>query len=143
MQDLARAVLEIVRLEHANLGALSASLKVLEKVGQPITEEMIQLLEGEDRELRTFVPLVLSELGGDAAGHALIAALNDPNQPENVKFNAIEALGKLQAVEAAEPLGQIAVKQAHRSASSLITVARSHSCSLTEYSRRTRAGVMC
>jgi HEAT repeat protein len=104
---LARALVLIVRNSHNNMSALNSSMQVLEQIGQPVSEELTALLHDDDLDLRIYVPLVLGHLGGEAVVKALIEAATDLSQPENVRFNAIEALGLLHAAQAVPALLEI------------------------------------
>ena len=104
---LARALLEMLPQNEGNLHAFISALQVLERIGHPLIEDLIGLLESPDLDLRVAVPLVLGSLNGERSVHALVKAAADPNQPENVRFNAIEALGRMRVPAALEPLARL------------------------------------
>lgn len=105
-EELAKAVLEIVRLSHADLSTLSGTLQALEQIGRMLTGELIAMLKSPDRDLHTYIPLVLGALGDPAAIPALAETARDASEGENARFNAIEALGRLDPARAAEPVRQ-------------------------------------
>lgn len=106
--SLARALLRLVRKDPSDLSALSGALDALERLGRSvhgsISEELIALLDDPDADMRMVAPLVLGELCDTAAVPALVRVAQREEEEENTRFNAIEALGKLNDSSAAPAL---------------------------------------
>jgi HEAT repeat protein len=111
---LAQGLLEIMRKEHQNLGALNAALQLLQLLDAPVTDGLVALLEDPDPEIRIYAAQAFSTLKVHSLqNHAVDALLNVLNTPHegngqiNVCFNVIEALGVLRVSRAVEPLQDI------------------------------------
>jgi HEAT repeat protein len=103
--DLAEALLEIVKDHHQDLSALNAALKLLSVPRQKFFKGISALMDDPEGEVRTYAALTLGLIGDPRAIPLLMRALNDPEK--NVQFVAIESLGRLKAVEAVEWLLEI------------------------------------
>jgi HEAT repeat protein len=95
-----------IREEHQDLSILNSALKALSQIKGDIITPLTELLKVPDIDLRGYAVLGLGEQPDRRAIPPLIQALND--EDTNVKYNAIEALGKLQAIEAIDALASIA-----------------------------------
>lgn len=104
------AILTLVRkiqYEHQDMTILNSALQALTRIqGGDVVTPLTNLLKVPDADLRGYVTLALGEQQDRRAIPALIDALNDKNA--NVRYNAIEALGKLKATEAINILMDIA-----------------------------------
>jgi HEAT repeat protein len=107
--DAIAALLESVREDHSNLSLLNSALQVLALSDVDTLSPLIEFLRGDDADLRMQAALALGEQGDERAIPALLAALNDSDV--NVVYHAIEALGKLHALEATELLTTIAERR--------------------------------
>jgi HEAT repeat protein len=103
--DLADALLEIVKDHHQDLNALNSALKLLRGPTQKIFKGISALMDDPEGEVRTYATLTLGLIGDPRAIPFLMRALDDPEK--NVQFAAIEGLGRLRAVEAVERLLEI------------------------------------
>ncbi len=94
-----------IRNQHQDISVLNSALKVLAQLKGDIIGPLTELLQLPDEDLRGYVVLALGEQSDRRAIPALMDMLNDSNQ--NVRYNAIEALGKLRAIEAVDVLANI------------------------------------
>ncbi len=90
--------------EHKNLRILNSALQALTQIDGDIITPLSKLLKISDADLRGYVAMALGDQNDRRAIPLLIEALKDENP--NVKYNAIEALGKLQAREAVFALAE-------------------------------------
>lgn len=104
--DAIAALLQAIKENHFDFGVLNSALQILQATSVKTTETLIEFLQGTDADLRMQAALTLGEQKDTQAIPALLNALHDENV--NVRYHAIEALGKLQAREAARPLLAIA-----------------------------------
>ncbi|MEP7212311.1 MAG: HEAT repeat domain-containing protein [Acidobacteriota bacterium] len=105
--EVMTALLAAVREEHLDFGILNSALQILRASSVDTTETLIDFLKTGDADLRMQAALALGQHPGNAAAIAgLIDALDDENT--NVRYHAIEGLGKLRAADAVEPLAVIA-----------------------------------
>jgi PAS domain S-box-containing protein len=100
------ALLRALQQQHFDFGVLNSALQVLQATSVKTTETLVEFLRGADADLRMQSALTLGEQKDPQAIPALLAALEDENV--NVRYHVIEALGKLQAPDALEPLLKIA-----------------------------------
>ncbi|HMC77095.1 MAG TPA: HEAT repeat domain-containing protein [Vicinamibacterales bacterium] len=105
-RDMLASLLTALRHEHHDFNVLSSALTLLATSDMDVTAPLIELLQGDDADLRMQAALALGEQQHPAAADALVVALDDPDQ--NVRFHAIEALGRLRAAEAVERLADLA-----------------------------------
>ena len=96
------SVIDAVRRDHRHFGLLSSALKLLAITEVDVTEPLMALLGDEDPDLRIQAALALGDQQDPRAGAALIGALNDAHV--NVRFQAIESLGRLRADSAVDAL---------------------------------------
>ena len=94
-----------IKDEHHDFSILNSALKALVQMEGDMITPLTELLNIPDVDLRGYAVLALGDQSDRRAIPALIQALND--EDTNVKYNAIEALGKLQAIEAVEVLADI------------------------------------
>lgn len=116
--SLARGLLDILRQNHHNLSALNAALQLLHHLDAPVVPGLVELLSDSDPDTRTYVALALGQMEDPQARSQGIPALLDLlregskcRQEANLCFNVIEALGKLRARQAVEPLLEIVQKR--------------------------------
>ena len=102
-------VLKKIRSEHRNLNVLNSAMRVLSLNETDVSDFLIEFLEDNDPELRTYAAQMLGEENTPAVIEALVKALEDEDL--NVRFHAIEALGKLKAFQAVEGLVDIALSR--------------------------------
>jgi len=95
-----------VQDEHQELSVLNSALQAIAKIEGDIITPLAELLKVPNADLRGYAVLALGEQPDRRAIPLLIQALNDENT--NVRYNAIEALGKLKAAEAIEALADVA-----------------------------------
>jgi len=95
-----------IQYDHRDMSLLNSALKVLTQMKGDIVTPLTALLQLPDADLRGYVALALGDQRDRRAIPVLINALNDENL--NVRYNTIEALGKLRAGEAIEVLASIA-----------------------------------
>lgn len=100
-------VLGILREQHTNLNALNSALQVLALSNVDVMPTLVGWLrDSDDADLRIYTALLLGEQKDPRSIEPLIDALKD--ESTNVCYHAIEALGNLRAIEAVEPLAEIA-----------------------------------
>jgi HEAT repeat protein len=104
--DEIRHLFDALQREHHDLNLLNSALRVLIASGRAVVEPLIELLSGNEPNLRMHAALALGELRASAAAPGLVRALEDPD--ENVRFHAIEALGRIGAPESIDALAAIA-----------------------------------
>ena len=102
-------VLQAMRDEHQNLRVLNGTILALARNGLDVVTPLTQLLDDPDPQLRIAAALTLGERQDPRAIPAVMKALEDSDA--NVRFHAIEALGKLRAGEAVDLLVAIAVSR--------------------------------
>ncbi|QDU28916.1 putative lyase [Anatilimnocola aggregata] len=102
--DLVRQVLTIFRDENKNLARVNSAIRVLVAIPTDVVPALIELLNSESADVRTYTALTLGERGDPRAIPPLLAVLHDPDT--NVRVQAIESLGHLQAGEAVDDLVQ-------------------------------------
>ncbi|HJZ77531.1 MAG TPA: HEAT repeat domain-containing protein [Vicinamibacterales bacterium] len=105
-RSIVEALVTALRDHHRNFSVLSSALQLLTTTGIDLTGALVDLLRHEDADLRIQAALALgTQEEQPAAIDALIAALDDPDV--NVRFHAIEALGKLGSPSAVDRLASI------------------------------------
>ena len=105
-RDLLSSLMLSLREEHHDFNVLSSALQLLSRTDVDVVRPLAELLEEGHADVRIQAALALGEHPHPAARKALIQALADPDI--NVRFHAIESLGRLRATEAVEPLAAIA-----------------------------------
>jgi HEAT repeat protein len=102
-------VLRKIRLEHRDLGILNSAMRVISLSEENVNGYLIEFLNDPDRELRIYAAQMLAEKDDPEVIEALIRALDDDDP--NVRYHAIESLGKLRAVRAVDRLAEIALSR--------------------------------
>jgi PAS domain S-box-containing protein len=102
-------VLRKIRYEHRNLSILSSAMKVLALSDTDVSDILIEFLNDDDTELRIYSAQMLAERNTPKVIAALIWALDDKDI--NVRYHAIESLGKLRAFQAVDRLAEIALSR--------------------------------
>jgi HEAT repeat protein len=100
------ALLKVLREEHRNPAVLNSALQALALADADIVAPLAECLHSPDADLRIYAALALGERRHPLAIAALLGALGDPNA--NVRYQTIESLGMLGAVEAVDALLPIA-----------------------------------
>jgi HEAT repeat protein len=103
--ELSQHLLAILRSEHRNFSRLNAALQVLAVTPMDVVPAIEGLLHAEDADVRGYAALALGLRGDPRPIPALVAALADVDT--NVRVQAIEALGRLQAAAAVDELAKI------------------------------------
>lgn len=111
---LAAALLEMVR-EHPNeLTSLNAALQLLHLIDAPVVPGLVSLLRDEEPEIQAYAALVLGQIKDPEQRPTIIAALMHSldtaaksENTINLRFNIIEALGRLKASQAVDRLLEI------------------------------------
>lgn len=103
VEDLVRAL----RTDHRNPGVLNGALQVLALSGIDAVEPLIECLRDPDVDLRIYAALALGDQIDPRVPPALMNLLDDADP--NVRYQAIEALGKLRAADAVVKLTSIAL----------------------------------
>jgi HEAT repeat protein len=108
--DLTNSLLNLLRQQHRNPNVLNSVLQVL-ILGDvdPIPPLVECLQDPHDPDLRTYAAGALGDRADPRAIAPLMVALKDPHP--NVQYHAIEALGRLKANEAVDPLLEIATQE--------------------------------
>lgn len=102
-------LVQTLREQHRDLSVLSSALDLLSVSDIDVVEPVIRFLDHEDTNLRIQAALILGQRHDRRAIGPLVARLGDADA--NVRFHVIEALGRLQAVEACEALTEIALER--------------------------------
>jgi HEAT repeat protein len=92
--------------DHRNPSVLNSALQALAFRQEDAIVPLIELLQADDADLRGYVVLALGEQPDPQVGLALMRALDDPDI--NVRYHAIEALGKLKSNAAVDALSAVA-----------------------------------
>ncbi|MCP4536594.1 MAG: HEAT repeat domain-containing protein [Chloroflexi bacterium] len=100
------ALLHAFRQEHRSLSVLNSALLALATSEADVLAQLVEFLHAPDVDLRTCAALALGDRRDPRAIPALLAAL-DEDADVNVRYHAIEALGKLWAGAAVESLASI------------------------------------
>ena len=100
--DFMHSVIESVRKDHRHFALLSSALKLLATTDVELTEPLSALLDDPDPDLRIQAALALGEQHHPNAVAGLVRALGDEHV--NVRFQAIESLGRLRAEAALDDL---------------------------------------
>lgn len=95
-----------VRDQHRDPGVLNAAVTALIRSRQDVVPAVLELLEHEDSDIRTYAALALGQIGDLRATDPLLAHLDDSDA--NVRYHAIEAIGRLGARDAAPRLCALA-----------------------------------
>jgi HEAT repeat protein len=103
VEQLVRAL----RRDHRNPAVLSGALQLLSLSGVDAVEPLIECLRGPDTDLRIYAALALGDQNDPRVVPALMSSLEDDNP--NVRFHAIESLGKLHATDAVVQLAKAAL----------------------------------
>ncbi len=98
-------LLKMLREQHQDIGALNSVIAVMAASNVDVIVPLVELLAGDEADLRIYAALILGHQQDLRATPALLNALDDPDA--NVRFHAIEALGRLRAAGAVEQLGQL------------------------------------
>ena len=93
--------------EHRNFSTLSSALKLLAVTDVDVTAPLAELLQDADADLRIQAALALGEQHQPGGGGSRCCA-RSRILTSNVRFHAIEALGRLRADAAVDPLLAIA-----------------------------------
>ena len=93
------ALVESLRHSHRDFNLLSSALKLLGSTNVEVSGVLAELLCDQDPDLRIQAALALGAQQDPSAIPALRAALADPEI--NVRFQAIESLGRLRAARRA------------------------------------------
>ena len=99
------ALLKSLVVNHQNPALLNSALQVLAASDVATLSSLLELLKGDDADLRMQAALALGEQQDERAIGGLISALADDDA--NVRYHAIEALGKLKAREAVPALVEV------------------------------------
>lgn len=70
-------------------------------------KELVELLDDPHRDVRSWVALVLGEIGDPVTIPALIATAKDKNENRGIRLNAIGSLGRMRAKSAAAVMEQL------------------------------------
>lgn len=105
-RDLLSSLIVSLREEHHDFNVLSSALQLLSRTDVDVVHPLAELLGDGNADVRIQAALALGEHPHPAARAALVRALADTDV--NVRFHAIESLGRLRATEAVEPLAAIA-----------------------------------
>jgi HEAT repeat protein len=100
------ALVRALHEQHQNPSVLNSALQVLAVADEDALAPLVECLGAPDPDLRGYVALALGERGDPAAAPALLHALDDADI--NVRYHAIEALGKLRTAEAVDALAAVA-----------------------------------
>jgi HEAT repeat protein len=111
---LADSLLEMVRENPSDLNALNSALQLLILLDAPVVPGLIQLLHNDDPEIQAYAAFILGQVK-DQRQHgkiiiALLEALDASQIKENsvnLRFNIIEALGRLKAASAVDRILKI------------------------------------
>ncbi len=98
-----RLVLEAMRNDHLNLRILNGAIRALVRNGIDVVVPLAGFLADPDPQLRIAATLTLGERRDPRAIPFVMQALDDADA--NVRFHAVEALGKLQAAAAVDAAG--------------------------------------
>jgi HEAT repeat protein len=99
-------LLRALRDDHRNPGVLNSALQVLALGGIDAIAPLTDFLNDPDTDLRIYATHALGDQHDPRAVPVLVRALEDENP--NVRYHAIEALGKLRAVDAVDALAHVA-----------------------------------
>ncbi|MCX7875372.1 MAG: HEAT repeat domain-containing protein [Melioribacteraceae bacterium] len=108
-ESLINEIVSRIKNEHKNLNVLNSALQVLINTPSEVVEILIELLSSEDPDLRIYAAQTMGDKNDKAFIEPLIKALDDPNQ--NVKYHAIESLGKLKAIQATNKILEFALQK--------------------------------
>ncbi len=101
--ELLHAIVTALRDGHHDFSLLSSALRLLSLTGMNAADALIELLHSDEADLRIQAALALGLQSGPEVVNALLAALDDADR--NVRFHAIESLGKLRARTAVDAAG--------------------------------------
>ncbi|MFQ5436635.1 MAG: HEAT repeat domain-containing protein, partial [Anaerolineae bacterium] len=101
------ALLNTLRTDHQDLGTLNSVIMVMTAEDVDVITPLVDLLQGNDTNLRIYAALILGHQHDLRVVPHLLQALDDPDA--NVRFHVIEALGRLQAAESGNKLGEVLV----------------------------------
>ncbi len=104
--EAARLVLEAMQNDHLNLRVLNGAIRALVRNGVDVVGPLAGFLKDPDPQLRIAAALTLGERRDPRAIPVVMPALDDADA--NVRFHAVEALGKLRAGVAVDRLVAIA-----------------------------------
>jgi HEAT repeat protein len=105
-RDLLTSLIAALKDQHQDFNVLGSALQLLARLDIEVAAPLADLLRDPDPDLRIQVAHALGDQPGPIAGRALMAALDDEHP--NVRFHAIESLGRLRWREAVERLAGIA-----------------------------------
>ncbi|HEY1014697.1 MAG TPA: HEAT repeat domain-containing protein [Herpetosiphonaceae bacterium] len=100
--DMIAHLLRSIRTMHHSPSVLNSALQVLAQTAVDVVPALAELLGDPDPDLRVYAILALSDHPDPRTDAALLVALHDGDM--NVRFHAIDALGKLRVAAAIEPL---------------------------------------
>jgi HEAT repeat protein len=105
-RELLTSLIDALKHQHQDFNVLGSALQLLSRLDLDVTAPLAELLRDLDPDLRIQAALALGDQPGPVAGPALIAALDDEHA--NVRFQAIESLGRLRWTDAVDRLAAIA-----------------------------------
>jgi HEAT repeat protein len=105
-EEITEALTMALRDQHRDLSVVNSALSALAISGKDVLPNLLEHLQSDDPDLRTYVALALGHMNDMRAEDALIEALRDADA--NVRYHAIEALGRLRSHAAAPALADIA-----------------------------------
>jgi HEAT repeat protein len=105
-RDVVDTLIEALREHHRDPALLNAALTALAQTREDVVMSIVQLLDLDDADVRTYAVLALGLVGDVRAVPALAGRLDDPDM--NVRFHAIEALGRLGDRSVADAIAAIA-----------------------------------
>jgi HEAT repeat protein len=105
-RELLTSLIAALRDQYRDFNVLGSALQLLSRLDLEVATPLAELLHDPDPDLRIQVALALGDQPGPVAGRALVAALDDEHP--NVRFQAIESLGRLRWSEAIDRLSAIA-----------------------------------
>jgi hypothetical protein len=105
-RELLTSLIEALRTQHRDFNVLGSALQLLSRIDVDVASPLTELLSDPDPDLRIQAALALGHQPRDVAGPALVGALDDDDP--NVRFHAIESLGRLRWSDAVEPLAALA-----------------------------------
>ena len=108
-RDVVDTLIEALREHHRDPALLNAALTALAQTREDVVMSIVQLLDLDDADVRTYAVLALGLVGDVRAVPALAARLEDADM--NVRFHAIEALGRLGERSVADAIAAIAASR--------------------------------
>ena len=106
-REVVTTLLDALRDYHRNPALLNSVLTALGRMGHDIALDVVPLLHADEADVRTYAALGLGLIGDTRATAPLLATL-DADRDANVRFHAIEALGRIGDRRAAGVLAGVA-----------------------------------